>query len=87
MHILAASYLNEFIDIMLSRNIKPFNECFMFQLGTRHIVFEAFVKDGLYCMSLYSRRKIKSLKVGEGEDISEAKRWHKRLDTQARSDT
>lgn len=78
-HILAVPYLSDFVDITFSRNIKPFNGCFMFRPGTRDIVFETPIKDGLYRMSLPDRRKMKSLKASVSEDVSEAKLWHDKV--------
>lgn len=70
------SSLTDLVDITFSRNFKYCKGCFMFEPGTKNIVFETVVRDGLYRMTLQNFRAMSASKVPTDKEISESKQRH-----------
>ena len=83
-NILAVSELSTHVDVLFSDVCRPFKRCFMFQPGSRTILFETTCSNGLYKMLLSntgdSRSKLResfSVAVAAGlPQHQDAKMWH-----------
>lgn len=77
-HILPVSSLNDFVDVLFSRSLKSFIGCFILEPGTRNIVYETSVSDGLYRMLLRNLRAMNVSRTPSDKEVSEEKHWYEK---------